>query len=77
MKSDIFNISGGRPVNLRTVIRTLEEELHIKANIVFRDARIFESVCTHADLSKSKIELHYRPEIDFATGMKKTVPFLL
>lgn len=75
-KSDIFNISGENPISLLTVLDELEKNLETKAIHTFCDARPFESICTHADLSKSRSLLGYAPTVDFHLGLKKTIPYL-
>ena len=76
IQSNIFNISGENPISLLALLGALENNLETKAKLRFCDARPFESVCTHADLSKSHSLLGYTPIVDFYSGLKKTIPYL-
>ncbi|WP_320040108.1 SDR family oxidoreductase [uncultured Desulfobacter sp.] len=60
---DIFNIGYGTPQTINTLVNLLGgEKIHIQD-------RPGEPKCTHADISKARAQLAWRPTIDFKTGV--------
>ena len=70
IKNELFNIGNDSPILTSDLLKTLENNLKIKAqveNIVTSD----ESLYTHANLDKSKSMLGYNPKISFKEGIKE------
>ncbi|HEY1754876.1 MAG TPA: NAD-dependent epimerase/dehydratase family protein [Bryobacteraceae bacterium] len=66
---EIMNLGNSTPVNLLTVIRTLEEALGKTANLRWLPDQPGDVPITCADISKTKRLLGYCPQTPFATGI--------
>lgn len=71
---EVINLGGGRdPISINKVILMIEELLGKKAKIMYNPFHKADLLDTRADISKAKRILNWEPEIDFETGIAKTV----
>ena len=64
-----FNICGGNPVSLKTVISSLESALGGKATIMRSNAEKYDAARTSGDYSEAKKHIGWEPKIGFADGI--------
>ena len=70
---EIFNLGNSKSEDLMTMIRIIEKELNIKANIVFKDMQAGDVFKTYADIKKSNKMLKFKPKVSLQIGLKKTI----
>ena len=70
---EIFNLGNSKSEDLMTMIRIIEEELNIKANIVFKDMQAGDVFKTYADITKSSKMLEFKPKVSLQIGLKRTI----
>ena len=70
---EIFNLGNSKSENLMTMIRIIEKELNIKANIVFKDMQAGDVFKTYADIKKSSKMLEFKPKVSLQIGLKRTI----
>ena len=70
---EIFNLGNSKSENLMTMIRIIEKELNIKANIVFKEMQAGDVFKTYADIKKSIKMLEFKPKVSLQIGLKKTI----
>jgi len=73
---EVFNLGNSHPVNLRTMIETLEAELGVRAAIQRQPDQPGDVPITYADISKAQRLLGYQPATPFAEGIRKFVAWL-
>ncbi|MCM8534098.1 MAG: NAD-dependent epimerase/dehydratase family protein [Lentisphaeraceae bacterium] len=66
-----FNLAYGEGNPLYTVSDVFQEELDVKADVTFEDARVGEVTHYVADISNAKKLLGYNPQTDLNTGLRK------
>lgn len=66
---DVFNLGNSQPVDLNTLISTLETSLGKKANIQRLPEQPGDVPITYADISKAQRLLHYAPQTPFQQGI--------
>ena len=74
---EIINLGNGTPVELTTLIKTLETELGIEAtqnSLPMQPGDVFE---TYADVTKAKELLGFEAKTDFTTGTKEFAKWFL
>ena len=71
--SEVINIACGRSYMILDIVRILNEFLGKDIKPVFGPKRPGDVRCTHADISRMKKILNYKPRVDFRTGLKKTL----
>lgn len=69
----LFNIGGENPVNLLYFIKTLEQKLSRKAEIIFKEIQPGDVKKTHADSSELAAYIDYKPETKIEEGLEKFV----
>ena len=69
--SSIYNLGNKTPISLNNFIKTCEEVIGKKANIVNMEMQLGDVPHTFADISKAKIELGYEPKISLKEGLTK------
>ncbi|EDY82869.1 NAD dependent epimerase/dehydratase family [Verrucomicrobiia bacterium DG1235] len=75
---EIINLGGGNnPVSISRMITTFEELLGKKAVIDHQPFNKSDMMHTWANIDKAKKLLDWEPQIDFETGMQKTVEWYL
>ena len=70
---EIFNLGNSKSEDLMTMIRIIEKELNIKANIVFKEMQAGDVFKTYADIKKSIKMLEFKPKVSLQIGLKKTI----
>jgi nucleoside-diphosphate-sugar epimerase len=70
---DIFNIASGQPRSVLELVCILNRIIGRKIRPVFLDVRPGDVFKTHADISKAKKVLGYRPLVDFEKGLESTL----
>jgi UDP-glucuronate 4-epimerase len=73
---DVFNLGNSHPVELDTLIRTLENSLGRKAIINRLPDQPGDVPITYADISKAQRLLGYAPQITFEQGIDEFVSWL-
>ena len=68
-----INIGNGAPTDLLTVQRLIEKYRGQHFSLDLRPARVGDVRHSYADIGKARRLLGYRPVVDFATGLRKTV----
>ncbi len=70
VQNEIFNLGNDSPIMTSFLLDSLKDILKIEPNIQKIDTTN-ESICTHADLTKSKRVLGYNPNTTFDEGIKE------
>ena len=70
---EIFNLGNSKSEDLMTMIRIIEKELNIKANLVFKDMQAGDVFKTYADIKKSIKMLEFKPKVSLQIGLKRTI----
>jgi UDP-glucuronate 4-epimerase len=70
---EVFNLGNAHPVDLNTMIRTIEECLGQKARIERLPPQPGDVPITYADISKAERVLAYSPATSFSRGIEKFV----
>ncbi len=73
LKGEVFNVAHGRRTDLLTVKRLIEKYTDKKLRLEHRSPRLGDVRHTHADISKARRILGYRPKVDFEAGLRKTI----
>lgn len=73
INGEAFNVAGGERTTLLEVRKLIEQYTGKKLSIEMRPTRIGDVRHSHANISKAKKVLDYKPEVDFKTGLKKTI----
>lgn len=68
-----YNLGESQVINLKTLVRTIENSLGIKAIINQLPMQHGDVNITFADISKSKAEIGYNPKYDFEIGIRNFV----
>ena len=69
--STIYNLGNKTPISLNNFIKTCEEVIGKKANIINMEMQLGDVPHTYADISKSEKELGYKPKISLKEGLTK------
>ena len=64
-----YNLGGNRPVDLMSVIRTMEQVVGKKALLRLEPVALGDVTHTSADISRAANDLGYGPEMDLAKGL--------
>ena len=70
---EIINIGNGNPIRLNTLIKLLEKELQISAQVNYIDSKKAEMQYTGANISKARSILCYNPDIEFKRGVHEFI----
>ena len=70
---EIINIGNGNPIRLNTLIKLLEKELQIRAQVNYIDSKKAEMQYTGANISKARSILSYNPDIEFKRGVHEFI----
>lgn len=73
---EIFNLGRGSPIKLNHFIQLIEEEVGKTAIIVEKPEQPGDVSRTHADCSKAKLMLGYRPKVSTREGIRRTVQWM-
>ncbi|MEO6922200.1 MAG: SDR family oxidoreductase [Bryocella sp.] len=69
----VYNVGAGRSYTLNELYRTLADILNFKNEPVYGKTREGDVQHSLASIERAERELGYRPQSDFAVGLKKTV----
>lgn len=72
-KGAVFNIAGGKRTTINEVKRLIEAHTGKKLRVAHRPARTGDVRHSHADISKAKKLLRYRPKVEFEEGLVRTI----
>ena len=72
-KYEIFNLGNSKSEKLLDVIKLIEKELNIKANIEFLPMQPGDVEKTYSDIKKTNKMLDYRPSTNIDVGIKKFI----
>jgi len=70
---DVFNLGNSHPIDLNTMIRTIEDALGKRAVIDWQPEQPGDVPITFADISKAKRVLGYDPKTKFERGIEQFV----
>lgn len=70
---EIFNLGESQTISLSNMVKTIEDELGIKAILNRQPMQPGDVVRTNADISKAKTMLGYNPKTKFKDGIKKFI----
>jgi len=70
---EIFNIGSGKPKSLKFFLRIIKSITNRKPLIKLKELQLGDIHKTHADISKIKRELSYKPMYDLPTGVKNFI----
>jgi len=73
LRGETINIGHGKRTTLLEVRKLIEQYTEKKLSLERRPTRLGDVRHTHADISKARRLLGYRPLIDFETGLRETV----
>lgn len=73
LMGEVFNVANGERTSLLEVKKLIETYTGKKLHINKRAARLGDVRHTHADVSKARKILGYKPTVDFKTGLQRTV----
>jgi UDP-glucuronate 4-epimerase len=68
---DIFNLGNDRPVSLQSLIGLVEETLQTRAEIERLPEQPGDLRATWANIDRAARLLHYRPQVDLASGLSE------
>jgi UDP-glucose 4-epimerase len=71
----LFNIACGSRFTLNTVLGMLEKILNKKANQQYLQSKRGDVKHSQADIANASKYINYKIEVDFETGLKKTVDY--
>jgi UDP-glucuronate 4-epimerase len=70
---DVFNLGNSHPINLNTMVQTIEAAVGRKAHIERLPDQPGDVPITFADISKARRLLNYDPKTPFSEGIRKFV----
>ncbi len=70
---DVFNIGNGETTSILTLVRTLQELLGTRLRSRHTPPRPGDVFHTHADITKARRLLGYRPTVSFLEGLRRSV----
>ncbi len=73
---EIFNLGNHETISLRRMIRTIESQLNLTANIEFLPDQPGDVPITFADISKAQALLDYHPKVKFEEGIKNFITWI-
>jgi UDP-glucuronate 4-epimerase len=74
---EIFNLGNSHPVNLLTLVRTLEDAIGKRADIQWLPEQPGDVPITYANIEKAGRLLRYSPRTPFTVGIRKFVEWYL
>jgi UDP-glucuronate 4-epimerase len=72
-----INLGHGQPLSIIQIVENLAEALGKQVRVEYRAARPEDLPVTHADLTKAREMLGYRPEVEFADGIREFAAWFL
>jgi len=74
---EIINLGSSNPVDLLTVIRIIESNLHKKAKVQYLPPQPGDPPITYADIDKARKILGYHPEVSIEEGIRRFIDWYL
>ena len=74
---NIFNVGNGNPKKLRNFIDEIEKNLKLKAKTINFPLQQGDVIKTHADITKLKKYINYKPKTDIVVGISKFINWFL
>jgi len=74
---EVINLGSSHPVDLLTLIKIIESNLHKKAKIKYFPPQPGDPLITCADIKKAREFLGYQPEVSIEEGVKRFVQWYL
>lgn len=74
---EIINLGAGKPINIRTVVKSIEKILGKNAKIKYTKPTPESVYKTSSNNEKAKKLLGYSPKTDFETGIKKFIEWYI
>lgn len=71
----VFNVGAGKSFSLLEILSAINDVLRTSVEPIFAPARVGDVRESLADLSLTRGQLGYEPEIGFAEGLRRTVEF--
>ncbi len=75
IKHEVFNVANGKDNTVLELVDIVNKIMGKNIKPKFLDARAGDVLKTHADISKIKSRLNYKPLVSFEEGLKKTVQY--
>jgi UDP-glucuronate 4-epimerase len=72
----LLNLGAGRKVSVLDVVKTLEQELGVRAEIQWHPPQVGDVPRTWADISAAREALGYAPAVGFEEGVRRFVEWL-
>jgi nucleoside-diphosphate-sugar epimerase len=73
ISGEVINVGTGSRVTVNELVDYLNKLLEININPIYDDPRPGDVRHSHADISKAIELLGYEPEVDFETGLQRTI----
>jgi len=70
---EVINLGSNRPIKLLDALSIIEKKVGRPAKIVFKDAHAADIPATWADITLANRLLGWLPQVDFETGIERTV----
>jgi UDP-glucuronate 4-epimerase len=70
---EIFNLGNSKPINIIELIKIIENQAGLSANIVYAENQPGDVFCTYSDISKAKRMINYNPEVPIEVGVKRFI----
>ena len=70
---NIYNIGNSTPINLNDFIKTIEQILNKKANIIYKPIRQGDVIITSSDITKIQTDYNYNPKTNINKGLKEFI----
>lgn len=74
---DVFNIGAGGRFSIKELFETIKERINFEGDAIYGELRAGDIPHSNADISKSRNELSYNPQIDFKQGLNLTIDYFL
>ena len=75
---EVINLGGGKnPITINHVINKIEEYLHKRAKVIYRDFQKTDIKETWADIKKAEKILGWKPKVNFNEGLKNTIDWYI
>ena len=74
---DVYNIGAGGRFSIKELFETIKERINFEGDAIYGELRAGDIPHSNADISKSREELSYNPQIDFKQGLNLTIDYFL
>ncbi|MCK5533691.1 NAD-dependent epimerase/dehydratase family protein [bacterium] len=70
--NEIFNIGTGQAISVNYLFKEMKEILNYEKDAVYKPARTGELFKSFLNITKAENLLHWKPQVNFSDGLKKT-----